>query len=106
VRRRLIVARPAGVGDHYGDVAEVRPVPDRRLDPDFGGDAADRSVALRSGLLANLRTSPRYLLTDCRRCYTEGKYGVSFRSTPTTSTERAPLARLAELTDELPMNPF
>ena len=40
----LLVACPARVGDHHGDVAQVRPVPDRRLDPNFGGDAADRET--------------------------------------------------------------
>jgi hypothetical protein len=60
-------------------------------------------LALKSEVLANLRASPKYLLTNCRRCYTEGKYGVSFRSSLTVSTEtistgRGPLERLAELT--------
>jgi hypothetical protein len=59
-------------------------------------------LALRSGVLAKLRASSRYLLTNGRRYYTEGKYGASSQSTPTTSTEHDPLERLAELTDDLP----
>ncbi len=57
---------------------------------------------LRSGVLANLRASPRYLLTNGRRCYTEGKYEGSARCSLTTSTERDPLGRLTELTNEPP----
>lgn len=62
----------------------------------------DSRFALRSAvLLANLRASPRCLLADRRGCFTEGKYGASSRSSPTTTTEHAPLEQLAELTDEL-----
>ena len=67
--------------------------------------AGDR-LALRSEVLVNLHASPRCLLTNGCRYYTEGKFGASFRSTPTTSTEHAPLERLAELPNELPMNTF
>jgi hypothetical protein len=62
-----------------------------------GGRFALSSVVL----LANLRASPRCLPADRRGCFTEGNYGASSRSWPTTTTERAPLEQLAELTDEL-----
>ena len=63
--------------------------------------------ALRSGVfLANLRASPKCLLADGRGCYTEGKYGASSRSSPTTFTEREPSEWLVELTNELPRRLF
>src|SRR5215213_1777802 len=38
---RLLVARPAGVGDDHGHITEVRPVAHRGLYADLRGDAAD-----------------------------------------------------------------
>ena len=55
-------------------------------------------LPLRSGVLANLRASLRYLLISGRRCcHNECKYAASSRNTPTTSTERDPLERLEAL---------